>query len=221
MLVPVLSGGHSFGAAPPVPYKCNSTICYGSDGGATHALFKETQYQMNRAGRALFGTKWPTISVDGFIGSRTLSSYKLLAPKVAAFVGAGYLTPSSYQVLSGWISSSRPFITDAIRKVGDAIIGRAEIPAVITTRMGSWAQEGPAKGSVPAQPVIQAPAPIVHVPPTIQPPPNAGTPPPAEDEAGAGKKSMTGGKVFIGIVAVVAAVGLVATAAYAAKRRRK
>src|SRR3989304_325554 len=88
-------------------YKCNSTICYGTDGGATHALFKETQYQMNRSGSAIFGSNWTAVQVDGLIGSGTLTAARKLFPKISEIVQAGWSSPSTFTQLSQVIDSAK------------------------------------------------------------------------------------------------------------------
>jgi hypothetical protein len=223
----VALNGRGLGATAPAPYKCNSTICYGSDGGATHALFKETQYQINRAGQAIFGTNWTKIGLDGFIGEKTRLAYVRLAPKIPTLVNANYAKPAHFTELSKWISGveflygSRTFITDAIRRAADSATGRAEAPATISTRTGSYAQEGPAKTSASNIPNITSPTgagAMATLPPSTQVPASSTAPAAPPGEA---PKSRTGAKVFIGVVAAAAVIGLVATAAYSAKRRRR
>lgn len=224
----VLSG--QLGAAAPT-YKCNSTICYGADGtGATHALFKETQYQINRAGKAFFGTSWSSIPVDGFIGSKTLSAARKLFPKIAALVSAGYSAPTYFADVAKYIAASGAFIPDALRRAADQKTGQAQNPSQISTRQAAYASEGPAKSGTAAQlPAVDVPVPSVQTPATNQQPADAtaiavaaaAAQAEADRQAAAGKKMSTGAKVAIGVTAVVAVVGLVAAAAYATKKRRR
>lgn len=194
-----------YGLGDTVPFKCSATICYGSDGGATHALFKETQYQMNRAGLAVFGTGWSAIAVDGFIGPRTLTAAKKLLPKVP---GLSHGPPGTFPELAKWISDTRTQVPDLLRAEADRLTKRPEPPQVIENRQDTYSKEGPAAGSAPQLPDVSIPRPNVAVPPTSQIPGNL---------PGAAPKS----KAFVWVVVGFTTVGIVTTAALVARRRRR
>jgi hypothetical protein len=204
----------------PTPYKCSSTICYGTDGGATHALFKETQYQMNRLGRGLFGSAWKSIAVDGFIGRATAAAANLAFPKRQALVR--YANPTSFTQLAGWISTDRTTFLPTLTNAANAALGAGEAPVKIEARVDAFSKEGPAQtSSASAQPGVATPTPGITIPAPDIAIPGSGThmspapaaPPPPPPPAKKGNAIVWG-------VAVVAVVGLVGAAAYAAKRRR-
>lgn len=195
------------------PYKCNSTICYGADGGATHALFKELQFQLNRVGVAQLGNRWVPIKVDGFIGAGTVGAVRFVFPLVQGL--AQYANPPTFETLSKWISE-QAWIVGVLHTTADALRPAAvEAPAKTAARVAAYAAEGSAKTSVPPPPNVTAPKPDVYVPGTSTPtaPASAYGPPYTPPE----KK---GGAIVWG-VAVVAAVGLIGAAAYAMKRRKR
>lgn len=202
----------------PAPYTCKSTICYGSDGGATHALFKETQYQMNRAGVATFGTSWRTIAVDGFIGAETAAAARVLFPRFAAL--KMYSNPTDFRQLAYWISEDRSIPT-TLRGIADQLKpSTAQPPQVVENRIDTFAKEGPAAGSVPPAPNVPIPKPDVYIPPVTQQPPV--TQPPSSGgfwptPVAPAEKS----KAFVWVVVGIAATGLIATAAMVARRRRR
>lgn len=213
-----LAGMNGLGQTSYGRFKCNSTICYGTDGGATHALFKETQYQMNRAGAAIFGSSWTPIKVDGFIGSGTVSAARKLFPKIPEIVERGFQSPKSYVELAQVVDGAKnargePLISTALRAAADRATGRAEPPQQVMTRTESYSQEGPAKVSSTGQPVVTKTSPDVAVSPTSQIPADA-----TGYESGGTSKA---GKRFALVVAGLAAVGLVGAAVYAQRRRRR
>jgi hypothetical protein len=196
------------------PFKCTSTICYGTDGGATHALFKETQYQMNRVGAAAI-LKWRPISVDGFIGGETVTAARNVFSKFLDL--SKYSSPSSFAQLAGWISADRS-IPDVLRRIADTMRpATAEAPAKIEARTDAFEKEGPAKTTpaATAQPDIKIPSPDIAIPSPGAPAAIPGRP------AAAASPAKSGGGAIIWGVAVVAVVGLVGAAAYAAKRRKR
>jgi hypothetical protein len=59
-------------------YKCGTNICYGSDGGATHATFIKLQTVANQAAQK-YGLG--TIDTDGFIGTATVTLIRAIAAR--------------------------------------------------------------------------------------------------------------------------------------------
>lgn len=66
-------------------YKCGTKICYGSDGGVTHATFQQLQQVANQVAR-LYGLG--QIAVDGFIGTATVTLIREIASRNPTATGA-------------------------------------------------------------------------------------------------------------------------------------
>jgi hypothetical protein len=203
------------GATASYPYTCNATICYGTGGGATHALFKEMQFQLNRVGAALLGSKWVPIRVDGFIGTGTVGAVRFVFPLVEGLTK--YANPPTFATLSRWISED-PSIVGVLRSKADALRPMTvEAPAKTEARVTAYAQEGPAKtANADALPGVTVPSPNVTIPGTSQTPtaPASAYGPPYTPPA------QKGGAI-VWVVAGIAVVGLVSAAVYASKRRRR
>lgn len=126
-------------------YTCNSSICFGNDGGTTHALFKEIQFQINRAGAKMYPGAWKNIGVDGFIGAGTVAGYKLVALFAPDLVKGGRLQPKSFTELASWVRDEHPKILNALTTLGDNATGKEENLQAITARIDAAKQD---KGTV-------------------------------------------------------------------------
>lgn len=176
-------------------YKCNSSICYGIDGGTTHAVFKEFQYQLNRAGGKLSG--WKPISIDGFIGSETLNAYRILK---ASGVYYGAQLPSAYSFvdLSGKVATGT--LLYDVRDLADEMTTSVESAGEIQSRAETAAQEG--STTTASTPVRSDGSPTTLAP------------------VGSGRPGLSL-KMGVGITAALAAVGLVGVALYQKSKKRR
>lgn len=174
-------------------YKCNASICYGTDGGSTHALFKEFQYQLNRAGKAL-ASGWKSISVDGFIGSDTLRGYNALAAATTASGGIyrGLPFASSFVDLSGKIRTTDLVVY--VAEIANQASGKSESPSDIEARAAAAIREGQAT-------TVATPVRYDGTPVTVAKRP--------------------GIAMAVGITAGLAAVGLVGVAILQRRKRRR
>jgi hypothetical protein len=87
MLYAHMGDPHQLGGAlvEGTNYKCGTKICYGSDGGATHAKFQELQQAANQVA-AFYGMG--QIAVDGFIGTQTVTLIREIASRNPTVTGA-------------------------------------------------------------------------------------------------------------------------------------
>lgn len=177
-------------------YKCNTTICYGTDGGPTHALFRELQHQLNRAGTQL-GFR---IEEDGFIGKNTVAAYRKVASLIPALVQRALASPKDHVELANWTRNQN--VLEDVMLFADQLTRTEESPVEIERRAAEAIVE--AKQTTPSTPTDSAGRPTA----TVE----------AQEAAAAARPRKSKAGLVVGGVAALAAIGLVGVALY--QRRR-